>query len=90
MRGKIRDKYSPNRRDSFHDDEGDMRRPARRAGHVAQWIDQSEDEEYEEYLAEESEESKESEEDALLPAEEEPQPSIQKIQQVPVKASNLK
>ena len=87
MRGKIRDKYSPNRRDSFHDDEGDMRRPARRAGHVTQWIDQSEDEEYEEYLAEESEESKE---DALLLAEEEPQPSIQKIQQVPVKASNLK
>ncbi|BCL80226.1 hypothetical protein ccbrp13_26910 [Ktedonobacteria bacterium brp13] len=86
MRGKIRDKYSTNRRDSFHDDEGDMRRPARRAGHVAQWIDQSEDEEeeYEEYLAEESEE------DALLLAEEELQPSIQKIQQVPVKASNLK
>ena len=86
MRGKIRDKYSTNRRDSFHDDEGDMRRPARRAGHVAQWIDQSEDEEYEEYLAEESEES---EENALL-AEEEPQPPIQKIQQVSVKASNLK
>jgi len=89
MRGKIRDKYSTNRRDSFHDDEGDMRRPARRAGHVAQWIDQSEDEEYEEYEEYLAEESEESEENALL-AEEEPQPPIQKIQQVSVKASNLK
>ncbi|GCE27948.1 hypothetical protein KDA_34320 [Dictyobacter alpinus] len=47
MRGKLRDKSSTNRRDTFRRSEGDVRRPYKRDQRNTSWIDpQNDDDEY--------------------------------------------
>ncbi|GCE06409.1 hypothetical protein [Dictyobacter aurantiacus] len=47
MRGKLRDKNSINRRDTFRRGaEGEVRRPYKRDTRVAHWIDQNLEDEY--------------------------------------------
>lgn len=74
MRGKLRDKYSTNKRDPFYNDEDGARRPARRAAHANQWIEQleeDEEDEYETYLEDEESEEEELDldEEARYPEE---------------------
>ncbi|GLV59572.1 hypothetical protein KDH_63980 [Dictyobacter sp. S3.2.2.5] len=53
MRGKLRDKNSINRRDTFRrGTEGEARRPYKRDARVAHWVDQNLEDEYYEDEAE--------------------------------------
>ncbi|GCF08604.1 hypothetical protein [Dictyobacter arantiisoli] len=65
MRGKLRDKGSINKRDPFHNNAGEQRRPYKRGPRTADWIDQQ--------LAQLDEEEGEEEEEESLeePASEE-------------------
>jgi hypothetical protein len=64
MRGKLRDKRSTNRRDSYRFEEGEYRRTQKRTARANQWIDQVKDEDLDfdfEAYEEEQDELNESE-----------------------------
>jgi hypothetical protein len=65
MRGKLRDKHSINKRDTFRRGaEGEARRPYKRDTRIAHWIDQNLEDEDEYY--EDEDELEEAEEEASM------------------------